>query len=50
MKKDNFANVTAEDADPKSLNENAFRELKDGEEYRPMMHPTRTYKEATPIP
>ena len=48
MKKDNFANGTAEDADPKSLNENAFRELKDGEEYRPMMHPTRTYKEATP--
>ena len=48
MKKDNFANGTAEDADPKSLNENAFRELKDGEEYRPMMPPTRSYKEATP--
>ena len=36
------------DADPTGLPENAFRELKEGEEYRPVMHPTRQYKEATP--
>ena len=35
-------------ADPSSLNENAFRELKDGETYRPMMNPTGKYREATP--
>ena len=34
--------------DPTELSENAFRELKDGEEYRPIMHPTRKYSEATP--
>ena len=36
------------DADPTGLPENAFRELNEGEEYRPVMHPTRQYKEATP--
>jgi len=35
------------DADPTGLPENAFRELNEGEEYRPVMHPTRQYKEAT---
>lgn len=39
---------TVHDADPTELPENAFRELKDGEEYRPVMHPNRSYAEATP--
>ncbi len=34
--------------DPTELSENAFRELKEGEEYRPIMHPTRKYSEVTP--
>lgn len=34
--------------DPTELSENAFRELKEGEEYRPIMHPMRKYSEATP--
>ena len=34
--------------DPTELSENAFRELNEGEEYRPIMHPTRKYSEATP--
>jgi putative OPT family oligopeptide transporter len=33
--------------DPKELPENAFRELAPGEHYRPMMHPQKSYKEAT---
>jgi putative OPT family oligopeptide transporter len=36
------------DVDPTELSENAFRELKDGEEYRPLMHPDRDYSEVTP--
>lgn len=36
------------DVDPTELPENAFRELGEGEEYRPIMNPTRTYKEVTP--
>ena len=36
------------DEDPTSLPENAFTELKPGEEYRPVMHPTRQYREVTP--
>lgn len=36
------------DADPVSLPENAFRELGEDEEYRPMMHPARQYEEVTP--
>lgn len=48
MKKENNQNPQIDDVDPQSLNENAFRELKEGEQYRPMMHPTRDYLEATP--
>ncbi len=33
---------------PGGLPENAFRELKRGEEYRPIMRPDRTYAEVTP--
>jgi putative OPT family oligopeptide transporter len=34
--------------DPVEIPENAFRELKEGEEYRPMMHPGLEYPEVTP--
>ena len=30
------------------LAENAFRELKEGEEYKPLMHPDKDYREVTP--
>ena len=40
--------INKHDVDPTELPENAFRELKDGEEYRPIMHPERNYAEATP--
>lgn len=36
------------DADTVELPENAFRELAQDEEYRPVMHPARDYSEATP--
>lgn len=36
------------DADPVELPENAFWELAQDEEYRPVMHPARDYSEATP--
>jgi putative OPT family oligopeptide transporter len=36
------------DVDPVELPDNAFRELADGENYRPVMHPEREYAEATP--
>ena len=36
------------EVDPTELPENAFRELKESEEYRPIMHPNRHYAEATP--
>jgi putative OPT family oligopeptide transporter len=36
------------DADPTTLPDNAFRELADGEEFRPMMNPARSYREVTP--
>ena len=36
------------DADPTVLPENAFTELGKDEEYRPMMHPARVYREVTP--
>ena len=36
------------DADPVELPENAFRELAADETYRPLMHPARSYREATP--
>ena len=37
-----------EDADPIQLPENAFRELAEDEEYRPVMHPAHDYPEVTP--
>lgn len=37
-----------DDADPVQLPENAFRELAADEQYRPMMHPARKYREITP--
>ncbi len=36
------------DVDPLDLPENAFRELAEDEEYRPVMHPARNYPEVTP--
>lgn len=36
------------DADPVELPENAFRELGEDEEYRPVMHPAHDYAEVTP--
>ncbi len=36
------------DVDSRELPENAFRELKNGEEYTPVMHPSREYAEVTP--
>lgn len=36
------------DSDPIALPENAFRELGEDEHYRPLMHPARDYREATP--
>ncbi len=36
------------DADPVELPENAFRELGNDENYRPVMHPARDYAEVTP--
>ena len=35
------------DVDPTELPENAFRELGEDEQYRPLMHPARDYKEVT---
>ena len=35
------------EADPTELSENAFRELADGETYRPLMNPTKQYREVT---
>lgn len=37
-----------QDADPVQLPDNAFRELGADEEYRPLMHPARDYREVTP--
>ena len=31
-----------------SLPENAFRELREGEEYEPLMKPGKSYREVTP--
>jgi putative OPT family oligopeptide transporter len=42
------AHVVDRDADPATLPDNAFRELADGEEFRPMMNPARSYREVTP--
>ena len=35
------------EADPAELPENAFRELAADENYRPIMHPAREYREVT---
>lgn len=40
--------LAAADVDPMDLPENAFRELAENEEYRPVMHPARDYAEVTP--
>ncbi|MCF0213855.1 MAG: oligopeptide transporter, OPT family [Muribaculaceae bacterium] len=37
-----------QDVDPVELPDNAFRELAADEEYRPLMHPAREYREVTP--
>lgn len=37
-----------QDADPVEMPENAFRELGEDEDYRPIMHPARSYREVTP--
>lgn len=39
---------TWQDADPLELPDNAFRELGQHENYRPIMHPAREYPEVTP--
>lgn len=39
---------TFTEVDPVELPENAFRELSEGENYRPIMHPAREYPEVTP--
>lgn len=46
----NFSDVEGVDmnVDPVELPENAFRELGKDEEYRPVMHPAREYREVTP--
>lgn len=36
------------DVDPVALPDNAFRELAADEQYRPVMHPARAYREVTP--
>jgi len=51
MKQSNPQQVNDEriqDADPIQLPDNAFRELGTDEEYRPLMHPARDYREVTP--
>ncbi len=50
MKQSNPQQVSDErmqDADPIQLPDNAFRELGADEEYRPLMHPARDYREVT---
>ena len=46
-KSDQHYDVPVEDVDPVDLPENAFVELGKDEEYRPVMHPAREYKEVT---
>ncbi len=41
--------IPAADVDPIDLPENAFIELGEDEEYRPIMHPARDYAEVTPF-
>lgn len=45
---DNIDEKVYMEADPVELPENAFRELAADENYRPMLHPQRSYPEATP--
>ncbi|MCH5346557.1 MAG: oligopeptide transporter, OPT family [Muribaculaceae bacterium] len=45
---DDIPEAIYQDADPISLPENAFRQLGEDEEYRPLMHPARDYAEVTP--
>ena len=40
--------LTPAEVDPVDLPENAFRQLGEDEEYRPLMHPARQYAEVTP--
>ncbi len=39
---------TIDDVDPVKIPENAFRELGEGESYRPLMNPNKNYPEVTP--
>lgn len=48
MKKLNQNELTPAEVDPIDLPENAFRELAEDEEYRPVMHPAHDYPEVTP--
>lgn len=44
----NAPDLPPAEVDPTELPENAFRELAADEQYRPVMHPARAYKEVTP--
>ena len=48
MDEDTTRTIDPAEIDPIDLPENAFRELGDDEEYRPLMHPARDYAEVTP--
>lgn len=48
MSKNQIDEVVYQDADPVEMPENAFRELGEGEHYRPIMHPAHDYPEVTP--
>jgi uncharacterized oligopeptide transporter (OPT) family protein len=50
MKENESKSVTQTDisSEVSELPDNAFRELKDGEEYTPVMHPDKEYAEVTP--
>lgn len=48
IKKTGVTEPSVADLDPVDLPENAFRQLAEDEEYRPVMHPARDYAEVTP--
>lgn len=48
QQKESLPEEVYEDADPIELPDNAFRELAADEHYRPVMHPSHDYPEATP--
>lgn len=48
IKKTGVPEPPVADLDPVDLPENAFRQLAEDEEYRPVMHPARDYAEVTP--